>query len=303
MTLGLALGAVIWIGSHLAVLNAKWLARGLQALAKSEVSERHRSPPPETMQDPDEDLPSEMSPEEWEKLAEVAKKMSAHFEAKMEQAQTRAESTFKPLSRRLSQKAKKSVIRVGDGRGFVVNRRHDRLIVTAAHCLPFFPPCHGASYTVERTYQALLAPLGSEPSVWAECLFADPIADLAVLGSPDNQALFEEANAYEALVEDLPALRITDAPEHGHGWMLSLDQKWFGCTVEYMKPVDGDLFITNAAQPIVRGMSGSPVLSNDGAAIGAVCIGSGHGDWINPRLFRDLPVWLLNAQAMTKVSK
>src|ERR1700676_4429023 len=80
--------------------------------------------------------------------------------------------------------------------------------VTAAHCSPFFPPCHGASYTEERTYQALLAPLGSEPSVWAECLFADPIADLAVLGSPDNQVLFDEADAYEALVDDLPSFRI-----------------------------------------------------------------------------------------------
>jgi hypothetical protein len=35
----------------------------------------------------------------------------------------------------------------------------------------------------------LLSLLGDEPSVLAECLFADPIADIAVLGSLDDQEL------------------------------------------------------------------------------------------------------------------
>jgi hypothetical protein len=81
-----------------------------------------------------------------------------------------------------------AVITVGDGRGFVVEgERETRLIITAAHCLPSFPLCHGASYLEERTYQALLGPLGEKPTVWTECLFVDPIADIAVLGQPDNQ--------------------------------------------------------------------------------------------------------------------
>jgi len=71
-----------------------------------------------------------------------------------------------------------SVVTVGDGRGFVIeDNRHKRLVITAAHCLPHFPPCHGTSYTEERTYKKLLAPLKAKPTVWAECLFADPIAD------------------------------------------------------------------------------------------------------------------------------
>jgi hypothetical protein len=32
-----------------------------------------------------------------------------------------------------------------------------------------------------------------------ECIFVDPIADLAVLGAPDNQALDEEALAWDDL--------------------------------------------------------------------------------------------------------
>jgi hypothetical protein len=46
------------------------------------------------------------------------------------------------------------------------------------------PPPHGFSYTEERTYQDLLATLGEQPSVWCQCLFVDPIADIAVLGTP-----------------------------------------------------------------------------------------------------------------------
>ncbi len=82
-----------------------------------------------------------------------------------------------------------AVITVGDGRGFVVEGKDgERLVITAAHCLSRFPPCHAASYLHERTYQSLLGKIGSPRSVWAECLFADPIGDIAVLGAPDYQA-------------------------------------------------------------------------------------------------------------------
>src|SRR5271156_6016122 len=123
-------------------------------------------------------------------------------------------------SKTAQSKATRSIVTVGEGRGFViewqaqlpprsarhrVSRRTEasartithRLILTAAHCLPFFPPCHPASYTCEHTYRTLLGPLGEKPQVWAACLFADPISDIAVLGSPDEEVLYEEAGAYE----------------------------------------------------------------------------------------------------------
>jgi hypothetical protein len=81
------------------------------------------------------------------------------------------------------------------GEGFVVKRRTrgDRIMITAAHCLPHLPLAHPASFTEERTYQRLLGPLDVKPMVWAECLFADPVADIAVLGVPDEQYLSSEA--------------------------------------------------------------------------------------------------------------
>jgi hypothetical protein len=67
-----------------------------------------------------------------------------------------------------------SVIRVGEGRGFVVEdaeRRAgkgfggDSVVITAAHCLPFFPPCASISLYQHRTYEALLGPIGQDPTV------------------------------------------------------------------------------------------------------------------------------------------
>jgi|ERR1700722_4078459 len=194
--------------------------------------------------------------------------------------------------------AKSSVVTVGDGRGFVVNGPYNEpVVVTAAHCLPFFPPCHGASHFHERTYKSLLAPLGKEPFVWAECLFVDPFADIAVLGLPENQELRNEAEAYEKLVGSATPFSITDAPSQDQGWLLSLGARWFRCAVEYIKEIDGPLLISNPALTIVGGMSGSPVISDQGAAIGVICIGSDSGCdlpiSVNPRLVRDLPSWLL----------
>jgi len=75
--------------------------------------------------------------------------------------------------------AQRAVITVGEGRGFVVEGVRQRLVITAAHRLPHFPPSAAYSHLEERTYQDLLAPLGESPKVWAECLFADPIGDIA----------------------------------------------------------------------------------------------------------------------------
>jgi hypothetical protein len=87
---------------------------------------------------------------------------------------------------RIRESLKSAVITVGEGgRGFIVQGdRH--YVITAAHCLPEQPPPHSDSYLEERTYK-LLARLGAEPDVFAECLFADPVADIAVLGPPDDQ--------------------------------------------------------------------------------------------------------------------
>lgn len=72
----------------------------------------------------------------------------------------------------------RAVLRVGDGRGFMTTRgnhlgHEDRIIITAAHCLPFLRSCHPARYLNEETYKKLLGPIGGKRSVWASCLLVD----------------------------------------------------------------------------------------------------------------------------------
>ncbi len=108
--------------------------------------------------------------------------------------------------------AKQAVVAVGGGRGFIINT-DPKLIVTAAHCLPEFPPALSFSSLAERTYGTLVGRIGqSRQEIWAECLFADPIADIAVLGEPDDQELSDEHDAFETFVDQTPALECGRSP-------------------------------------------------------------------------------------------
>ena len=147
----------------------------------------------------------------------------------------------------------------------------------------------------------LLGPIGAEPKVWTECLFANPVADIAVLGPPDDQELGDEAEAYEALVESVTPFSISDAPEQGQVWLLSLERKWFSCETSSATWVNGPIWLTTHPKNIQGGMSGSPIVSDSGAAVGVITLGSnmkdiGPNSGPNPRLVRDLPGWLSYAQ-------
>ena len=176
--------------------------------------------------------------------------------------------------------ATKSVIRVGEGRGFIVDavRLDKRLVLTAAHCLPHLPPAIGSSYSYERTYVDLLGPLGGEATAAAECLFVDPVSDIAVLGMPDGQTVGEKADAYDNLIDALPPLPVRPAPQRTTGLMLSLNQTWFACDVEHIQRGTGPLIITKPEMPIQYGMSGSPILAEDKSAIGIICLFTENDD-------------------------
>jgi hypothetical protein len=105
-----------------------------------------------------------------------------------------------------------SVLRVGHGRGFVVQLDDEqRVVVPAAHCWgPRLPYSHIAN--VDRI-RRLLCPLERKrPTIWAELLFGDPVADIAVFGAPDSQFLPMEWEAYEQLLAAMQPLPIANAP-------------------------------------------------------------------------------------------
>lgn len=184
-----------------------------------------------------------------------------------------------------------AVVRVGDGRGFVVEgpREIDRVVITAAHCLPALPPAHGASYVSERTFHSLLGGLCGEAStrVGCEVLFADPVCDLAVLGRPDDPA---DADAYDPFIGSCSALRIAKPPRAlKQAWLFSLGSDWYSVKAESPRCTNW-IFMTSAR--IEGGMSGSPIVLANGRAVGVVALGGDDFTW-NPQIVANLPPRLL----------
>jgi hypothetical protein len=93
------------------------------------------------------------------------------------------------------QKAKRAVVQVGYGRGFVVSAgEYERYVITAAHCLPRsrYPRPHLANGAAELTFPRIIGPLGSKRSkqtICAELSFLSLADDVAVFAEPDNQEM------------------------------------------------------------------------------------------------------------------
>jgi hypothetical protein len=169
--------------------------------------------------------------------------------------------------------AKRALVKVADGRGFVVQGR-ERMVITAGHCLPGLPPCISYAASHERTYPLLGSLRGPlTVAILTEYLFVDPIADIAVLGPPDGQDFYEEHEAYEGVVGARRPLPIADAPEQGTVWLISKQGELFSCAMRQHRR--GPLWLSAAERPLTQGMSGSPILDEAGAAVRVFCTSSG----------------------------
>jgi hypothetical protein len=196
-----------------------------------------------------------------------------------------------------------AVVQVGKrkGRGFIVGAVDGGCyIVTAAHCLPRRrdPRPHLGNSINELTYPNFVGPLGAKHgTVWAELCTLSLTDDIAVFGAPDNQELSDQADQYVAFTATAIQIAASPAavePYKWHAlpgapaWVLSLDGDWLRCTVH-----NGGRWLTLDGVPIKSGMSGSPILNADGAAIGLISTGNeGFGRNTHPSLMDCLPPWL-----------
>jgi S1-C subfamily serine protease len=193
-----------------------------------------------------------------------------------------------------------AMVRVGEGgRGFIVRVDDDQsYVVTAAHCLPVIPEPHPGRYTEEATYGNLVCALsGADDSrVTVEAVFVDVIADLAVLGEPDSQALSDEHDRFLDFMGSRPAVEVGSPTgvrpsplgrPTSPGWLLGgAGQTWHQAQVtRYRKTLS---LVASDQTAYAPGTSGSPILDANGNAIGVVST----GDHLNPMLSRALPMWL-----------
>lgn len=183
---------------------------------------------------------------------------------------------------------KNSIVKVGDGRGFVIEHNGDRLVVTAAHCLPHLPPAHLGAYNNEKTYKNLLGRIGDRRSIWVECIFADSVSDVAVLGAPDSQSLYDEWEAYEKFTDPLKPIQIRKAKESETVWMLGLNGLFVSGVVTNINEIRVN--VRTDGNVIRPGMSGSPLLGRDGSSVSLCAI---NDDLSQVNLPMCLPRWIL----------
>lgn len=180
-----------------------------------------------------------------------------------------------------------AIVKVGKGRGFIVQGDRDRYVITTNYSLPFVSPCDPGS----ELWTFFIGGVENEASdILGECLFVDPIADIAVLGAPGNPEHWE---AFSKFVWSRPPISVGDAKFESKALLLSPDGHWQSCSAGHN---GGRLWISDAVNGIVGAMSGSPIMLDDRTAVGVVnCyeeLKSTQG-FSNARLAINLPGWLL----------
>jgi S1-C subfamily serine protease len=181
---------------------------------------------------------------------------------------------------------------LGHGRGFIVEAGCARYVATAGHCLPKLPPAASFTGAGEKTYAVFGYRDGNE----AECVFADPVSDLAILGAPDSQEFPEAAELWERVVmgERRTVLAIGDVAD---GDPVYIPAKWSNDRTHRAtaRVIGRALWIECPTSVLKGGMSGSPILSADGRAVGVFTTSSRPGRMHGPQpwLRKNLPGWML----------
>jgi hypothetical protein len=198
--------------------------------------------------------------------------------------------------------AKRAVIRVGGGRGFIARAGEARRIITAAHCLPFdrLPTPHLSNSARELTFAKIAGRLTAKQlTIWGELSAYSLTDDFAALTEPDGECGEQPYMRYETFTQQAMPIGVSPdavAPhfwsEHpgSPAWTLSLAGEWQKCVVYN----NGRFLTLDTDAKIDSGMSGSPIINENGAAIGVISTGnSGVGRNLHPSLSDCLPPWLL----------
>jgi S1-C subfamily serine protease len=152
------------------------------------------------------------------------------------------------------------------------------LIVTAAHVLNEWSSTGGMALG-DASFEEVVTRDGR--TITAVVLAVEPVADIAVLGAPDNQMRPKEADAFKAAVESIAPVPISTAdfpllaPVAVH--LLTHTDHWVTAQAMQGTVNAPNLAITEASEGIRRGTSGGPVGTESGRLIGVVSTSGGVG--------------------------
>jgi S1-C subfamily serine protease len=195
----------------------------------------------------------------------------------------RQSQTFANVERAVVQLSKTN------GRGVLVP---GGFILTAAHCIAWDGT--GGMALGNDYFQHAKAADGRK--LLLDVLAVEPVADIALLGSPDNQRLWKQAEAYEQFVADTRPVRLFRGEwkplEKSRVFVFHKDRRWGIATAATYTP-DSRVVILDPDRPIRGGASGGPVISRSGELVTVVSQSgeSGGDEGAGPMILHTLPVW------------
>ncbi len=171
------------------------------------------------------------------------------------------------------------------------------LIITAAHCLDW--NCTGMMTLGERYLERIATGHGD---LIANTLAVEPVTDCAVLGCPDNQTFYAEAQAFDDFCERITPLTLHRRPlipfKPFPVWIRTHLRTWVSGTATYYGG-DCGTFAYQTDIEILSGTSGGPIVNHAGELVGVVSNGTnssdgrGKYDSAAPLLSLALPAWVL----------
>ncbi len=180
------------------------------------------------------------------------------------------------------------------GQGVLVN---NNMIITAAHCIAY--ECQGDMILGEYFIENIKA---GERQLKVTPLAVEPVSDIAVLGSLDDQEFSKDADDFEKFCEDtnpVPLCRKGDLvsfqkfPVH----IYTHKGTWVtGCAEQVSE--NGKLLAIEAAEQIDGGTSGGPIINDSGELVGIASNFSFAAEAQHkstgsaPRPHLALPVWV-----------
>lgn len=189
------------------------------------------------------------------------------------------------------------------GRGVIVPGGY---ILTAAHCVSW--DTEGGMTLGDFYFQEVKTSDGQTLST--SVLAVEPVADIAVLGSVDEQDCAEDADAFEEAITRispvslfLGKMRLIDRREWRYGLpvlFFSQNRQWKKATAETTKSYQRGFTMKGVELPR-PGDSGGPIVTPAGELAGIVSTGGDmasdqscdHSSATAPRLLHCLPAWVM----------